>query len=434
MVAPGGDLMVLVTLRRGCALLTASPTPLGSTQLKRRVKSIRRTHPSIHPRPDTARPLGISKCPLMNHSPTTDAKRILIHRLGSLGDTIVALPCLHLIERSFPNAERRLLTNFPVAGKAAPAQAVVGDSGLVNGYFAYEVGLRSPQRLLKLVFDIRRWGPQTAVSLMSARGPKAAKRDAAFFRACGIRQVFGLPTDPKMYERLTVGPDQFQEHEADRLARCLSDLGDARVEDPASWDLRLTASEKATADRALESAGNGPIIGLSLGTKNLSNEWGDDNWKALLGQLAAEYDGTLLLLGAESEAKRTQAVAELWEQKRGAKSIVNLCGKLQPRDSAAVLKRAGMFLGHDSGPIHLAAVVQTPCVGIYSSRQLPGAWFPYGRQHKILYRPVDCMGCQLVVCIEQKQKCIRSFTPDDVMERVRQILGGRRLATESNSA
>ncbi len=41
-------------------------------------------------------------------------RRVLIYRLGSLGDTLIALPALKLVARAFPDAERRLLTNFPV--------------------------------------------------------------------------------------------------------------------------------------------------------------------------------------------------------------------------------------------------------------------------------------------------------------------------------
>ena len=59
------------------------------------------------------------------------AKRVLIYRLGSLGDTLVALPALHLVARAFPDAVRRMLTNFPVNVKAPAAAAILGDSRLV---------------------------------------------------------------------------------------------------------------------------------------------------------------------------------------------------------------------------------------------------------------------------------------------------------------
>ena len=62
--------------------------------------------------------------------PNSTVKKVLIYRLGSLGDTTVALPCFHLIERAFPASERVLLTNFPVHAKAPASAAVLGDSGL----------------------------------------------------------------------------------------------------------------------------------------------------------------------------------------------------------------------------------------------------------------------------------------------------------------
>ncbi len=48
------------------------------------------------------------------------AKRVLIYRLGSIGDTVVALPCFKLIARVFPEAERCVLANFPEGAKEKP--------------------------------------------------------------------------------------------------------------------------------------------------------------------------------------------------------------------------------------------------------------------------------------------------------------------------
>src|ERR1700751_5875565 len=92
-------------------------------------------------------------------SERVEVERVLIYRLGSLGDTTVALPCFHLIERAFPNAQRRLLTNFPVHSKAPAAAAVLGDSGLVHGYMRYAAGTRNPAELLRLAGEIRRFRP-----------------------------------------------------------------------------------------------------------------------------------------------------------------------------------------------------------------------------------------------------------------------------------
>ncbi|MGI4829588.1 MAG: hypothetical protein ACRYFU_15540 [Janthinobacterium lividum] len=77
-------------------------------------------------------------------------RRVLIYRLGSLGDMLIALPAFHLIARAFPEADRRLLTNSPVHAKAPAAAAVLDGTGLVQGYLRYTVGTRSPWELLRL--------------------------------------------------------------------------------------------------------------------------------------------------------------------------------------------------------------------------------------------------------------------------------------------
>ena len=70
-------------------------------------------------------------------------QRIVIYRLGSLGDTVIALPCFHKVAQTWPNAERIVLTNFPVSSKAAPLEVVLRESGLIHEAIAYPVGTRS---------------------------------------------------------------------------------------------------------------------------------------------------------------------------------------------------------------------------------------------------------------------------------------------------
>ncbi len=90
----------------------------------------------------------------------TTTKRVLIYRLGSLGDTLIALPALHLVARAFPDAERRMLTNFPVNVKAPPAAAILENTNLVHGYCRYAAGTRSPRELISLWWQLLRWRPE----------------------------------------------------------------------------------------------------------------------------------------------------------------------------------------------------------------------------------------------------------------------------------
>jgi len=362
-------------------------------------------------------------------------KRVLIYRLGSLGDTVVALPSLHLVARVFPDAERRLLTNFPVDVKAPPAAAVLGDSELVTGYFRYAVGTRSVFDLVKLWWQLRRWRPDVLVYLGAARGVESARRDARFFRLCGVRETVGVPVTDAMQENFygegSLGgvPDRLElmddrEPEAARLARNIAELGDARLGDPASWDLRLTDVERAAARAAIgEELLAGPMIAVSVGTKVQAKDWGRQNWRTLLAELAARYGGHgLLLVGAAEESEASEFAAEGWRAAGGG-ALVNLCGKLNPRESAAALAHAKIFVGHDSGPMHLAAAVQVPCVAIFAARNVPRVWFPFGERHRVIYTQVNCMGCGLETCIVEKKKCILSITVNEVVAAVNAMMG-----------
>jgi heptosyltransferase-3 len=383
-------------------------------------------------------------------------RRVLVYRLGSLGDMLVALPALHLIARAFPNAERRLLTNVPVNAKAPAAAAVLESTDLVQGYVRYTAGTRSAGELLRLWWSIARWRPQVLVYLGSSRGVAAAKRDERFFRLCGIRRLIGVPVTEGMqrnfYGRPTGGSDGAMgdghlEPEAARLARNIGELGGlgevedpARLGDAASWDLHLTAAEVAAANAAIraqlpgwapassawerdERVQNGAIA-VSVGTKVQAKDWGRENWRALLSAMAREFpERVLLMVGAPEESEASEFAAQGWRGNGGG-PVVNLCGRLSPRQNAAALAMAEMFVGHDSGPMHLAAAVGTACVAIFAARNIPRQWFPFGSRHRVVYHRVECWGCGLETCIEQQKKCLMSITVDEVMERVREVVVG----------
>ena len=350
-------------------------------------------------------------------------ERVLIYRLGSLGDTIVALPALRVVARAFPGADRAYLTNIPVNAKAPAAAAVLENTGLVQRYLRYTVGTRSPRELLALWWRIVRYRPQALVYLAAARGVPTAKRDVAFFRLCGITKFYGAPLTEALQENAYQPEYDALEPEAEHLCRRIAELGEARLGDPASWDMCLTPAELERGRAVLASADGRPVMAVSLGTKVQAKDWGRENWKTLLGEIAARYPGyCLLLAGAPEESEASEYAAEAWRAQAGAGPVVNVCGKLTLRETAAAFAQAKIFIGHDSGPMHLAATVQVPCVAIFAARNIPRQWFPFGHQHRVLYHRVECWGCGLETCIEQQKKCLMSITVDEVMEAIIRML------------
>lgn len=304
------------------------------------------------------------------------AQRILIFRRGSLGDGVISLPALRFLAERHPGAERRILTNSPVTGRAQPIQSVLAPTGLVDGFFTLPAGTRDMGALWRLGRAIAAWGPRLLVYLSEPSSRPALMREMLFFSLCGIRRFVGLPFGMRRRRYRRLG-ERLWESEGARLLRCIgADAAAAPAGDA------LTVEELAEAEARLAGwPGAGDFVAFSVGAKQDDKDWGDDNWRAVLAPLSKVRDGLgLVTVGAEDEAARSQALAAHW---RG--DVLDLCGVTAPRVSAAVMGRARFYLGHDSGPMHLAALAGTRCVAVFGARAKPGVWFPAGDGHRVFY-------------------------------------------------
>src|SRR5439155_161076 len=102
----------------------------------------------------------------------------------------------------------------------------------------------------------------------------------------------------------------------------------------------------------------------------------------------------------------------------------NAAGALGIRSGLAAMKRCRLFVGNDTGTMHMAAAVGVRCVAIFSSRERPGLWYPHGSGHRVFRTTIECEGCGLVECLERGNECIKSITTDDVLNACREILAG----------
>lgn len=332
----------------------------------------------------------------------------------------MALPCFHKVRDSFPGADITLLTNRPIMAKAAPLEAVLGSEYFFDRVLAYPVGTRNPLVLWALLKTIRALKIDTVVNITAARSKFSVVRDRLFFRAAGVPRLLGFPSSPADFG-VTDAHSGEQEWEALKLARRLHELGPIALDADQSWDLRLTADERSAAAQCLAATHpDAPILAISLGTKLQANHWGLDNWESLLARLKSSLPGwQLVVLGAQEEGLASEALLQKWG------TGLNLCGKISPRVSAGILQHARVFVGHDSGPLHLAACVGTPCVGIFSARNLPRQWYPRGEANHIIYHRTDCAGCGLDTCLVEKKKCILSITVAEVHEAVLAVVNNQ---------
>lgn len=345
-------------------------------------------------------------------------KNILIYRLGSLGDTVIALPCFHQIKKSFPDSHITLLTNRPVMSKAAPLEAVLGTQNFFHNIISYPVGTRNPAVLLRLNREIRSLNIDTVINITALRSPNADKRDRLFFQLAGVTNFIGFDHVDSDY---TVQVDESTGHyewEAKRLTKKITALGPIDLSNSDYWDLKISDAELQAADQAIGIHVHSQFIVMNAGTKMEVKNWGAENWLSLIDKISYDYsDFPLVVIGVEEESELADKLLDKWKGPG-----INLCGKTSPRVSAVILGKSKLFIGHDSGPMHLAACMGTPCVGVFSCINRPRQWFPRGENNRIIMPRTDCAKNDIKGCVNEDQFCILSTTVDAVASEIGRVM------------
>jgi ADP-heptose:LPS heptosyltransferase len=93
------------------------------------------------------------------------------------------------------------------------------------------------------------------------------------------------------------------------------------------------------------------------------------------------------------------------------------CGQTTPRETAALIERAALFLGHDTGTLHLAAAVQTRIIGLFSARDVPGKWYSDQTDDVFFYNKVPCFGCRLTEVSDcpNERACMTQHSVDEIV-------------------
>src|ERR1700678_207013 len=262
-------------------------------------------------------------------------QRVLIHRLGSLGDTLVAIPVFRLVRTAFRDARITVLTNHAHSdhAKSVGMRALLDGSDLVDDYLYYPVALRDPGELLLLRNRIARERFDTVV-YVSSPASTAVKvvRDALFFLACGIRRQYGVPYGRSSRLNARIAGSELYQSESERLVSNVRRLGPADLRDDRWWDLGLSADEHRQASGYLAgSIDPSQFFAISIGTKADANDWTQANWVSFVRAMNERYSiHGLVAFGSADEFERSEALLGNWSGPR-----LNLCGRPSPRVSAA---------------------------------------------------------------------------------------------------
>ena len=315
--------------------------------------------------------------------PKTKIERVLIVRLSAMGDVIHTLPAVHFLRQVFPQAfigwlieerwaELLCAPGSPRRGPRSVLRPLVDEVHTVNlkEWRKSRFSITTLQHAARVWNDVRDARYDVAVDL------QGAIRSAVLARWSGARTVYGV-AEPReapaslWYTRRVVARGRHVVEQNLSVAEGLAGLRASRL--PA--ELPRDPQTEARIEQRLSELGIGDFAILNPGAGWGAKRWPAERYGEVARGLAEQGIGSILNYGpGEEELVRTAEAASGGTTRGMSLSITELI---------ALTRRARLFVGGDTGPMHLAAALQVPVVAIFGPTD-PARNGPYGTRSIVL--------------------------------------------------
>jgi len=344
--------------------------------------------------------------------------RILIIKASALGDIIHALPVLDYLQQVEPGVEidwvveepfRDILEGHPQLSQLHVVRTRAWRKAPLAARTRQEIAkLRATLRGRRydLVFDIQ----GNIKSGLIAR--LTGTRDLIGFSWKSVREK------PNLLFTTRHLPMQHQDyHATDKYLRLVSTHFDRDFSD---MDLTTTIAtdpeDDAAADALLKSLGDGRVFLFHCGTSWQTKLWAEDLWIELGRELLTIFPAASFLLswGSEKEQQTATTVA------KGIGISAQVLKRHRLKGLAALMKRVDLVVAPDTGPVHIAAAVNTPTVSFFRSTDGKRTG-PRGKRNMTIQSPLSCTRCARKECIRDRE-CQHSIKVKTMVQAISENL------------
>ncbi len=340
---------------------------------------------------------------------------------------VFTTPAIHALRRHFPAARIDYLV------EPAAAAIVRHDPDLTH-----VIEVERPRGLRRIGYDLalarRLRATRYDIAIDFHGGPRAAW----LVRATGARRRPGYDIPGRRVRYTTRGPwhpDLLPpRHSVLNQWDLLTPLGIAAPA-PASDAVRMTPGAAAIgqASRRLADAGvaaGAPLVVVHVSASNPFRRWPRESFARVAATLAAGDPARRIMITAgPSEADAADAIAAEAARLAGpAAAAILRCGEPSLEELQVIMTRAELFIGGDSGPLHVAATTRVPVVALFGPT-LPARSMPW-RDPSVPAMalepgPLPCRPCHQRTCVPGDFRCLTATTPEHVIAAARAVLGGR---------
>ncbi len=348
---------------------------------------------------------------------------ILIINFMGIGNVILFTPVLQTLRKKYPTSK------ITVILAKRGTKDVIDSSGLVDEIIEHDIrGEGGVNKFLAMAESMS--NRKIDVGITFYRSHRSAR---FLFESCvsysvGFKYPFRQFTSVGFLLGSAVKLD-LERHEVDHnldLLRAIGVSDEELVIDPTFYfgrhDLKSAREKLAGAKIDI----GRPMIGFHTGAyKDLIKKvWPAEYFSALGDMLVDRYDARILIVGGPEERKYVDAIVSRMKAK---KKSHNLAGVLTLKETAALISEMDIFISNDSGPMHIAAGVGTPVIGIFgpTSDAKNAPWPKKGVPAEVIRYEMDCAPCYVPYSARidcNHMTCMKKLTPQMVFDRCLEIL------------
>ena len=346
---------------------------------------------------------------------TIEAHRILLVKLWGLGNVVMILPVIRAMRRRYPDAEIHFLT-------ISSNREILEHCPDLDGLHLIDAG--SPRKLLASGFRAFGRLRRTRLDLV-VDFEQFSRASALFGYALGAPQRIGLATPGQ--GRGHIYTVQVPVQDGRHMSETFLDLARAAgVEQPIYVPLAPTIEEadRAVVERwlAARGAADAPLVVMHPGSGDNfpGRRWPAASFAELAEALVTRHGARVILTGTPRERDVVRAV-------RGHATVPldDAVGAFRVRELCALIERAHLVCSNDTGPVHLAAAIGRPVVGLYGPNT-PRLYGPVGTGHAVFYRGLPCSPCitnsNYKTSFCRMPVCMTNIRPGDVIEAADRLL------------
>jgi len=329
--------------------------------------------------------------------------KFLILRLRRTGDIVLTTPALIALKAAYPAAELTYVVEKPYARLVERHPAL--DKVVV---LEPKMGWRA---FLKVARAVRQ---EKYDALLDFHGGPRASWLSLFARA-KVKIGYKVKYRRFIYDiRIPRASASGPVHSAENHLNLVRALGVA-VSEPPKVALPEPLPEESDRVKKLM-AGTGRAVILHIGAGNRFRDWGVQNIAGLLSLFDSLAGVRVYLVGGQDDM---QAEAEIRALRGGP--VRSLVGQLNLMELRQAIREAALFVGPDSGPMHIATSTATPIVA-YFGPTLPAHFAPWRAKATLLEKAFDCRPCPQRRCLYEDFRCLKTITPREVFFACRKYL------------